>query len=88
MTDGEDPEQGAKWKTWCKCVIDDIIVFEATEGPTEYSTLVCGVEIARCGLWRQRRRARDTGGIPKFSSLHCNVAHPCRSFLPTELESL
>ena len=38
-------KQGASWQTWYKSVVDDLIVFEATEGPTEHFPLVFGVEI-------------------------------------------
>ena len=81
VTDGEDPKQGAQWKTWNKCVVDDLIVFEATEGPTGHPPLVLAVEIA---VWTipAKKAGKRYRGVPEPSLMHCSVTHPCRCFVP------
>ena len=43
-----NPGRGRPQKNWAQCLIDDIRVFEATEGFTDSSTLLFGVETV---LW-------------------------------------
>ena len=48
MAGGESPGPGGQSKSWHQCLVDDLRVFRATEGSTEHSPLVFGVETA---LW-------------------------------------
>ena len=44
MAGGENPEPGRPEKNWVQCLADDLGVFQATEGSTESSPLLFGVE--------------------------------------------
>ena len=46
MANGESPGPGGQPKTWGKCLVDDLKVFRAPEGPTEHSSLMFGIETA------------------------------------------
>ena len=41
---GENPGPGRPERNWDQCVVDDLLVFRATEGSTESVPLVFGVE--------------------------------------------
>ena len=41
---GENPGPGRPEKNWTQCLVDDLIVFRATEGSTESVSLAFGVE--------------------------------------------
>ena len=56
MTGGVNPGRGRPEKNWAQCLVDDIRVFEATEGSTDSSPLLFGVETV---LWP---RAAKKGG--------------------------
>ena len=44
MTGGEGRRPSGQPKSWYRCLLDDLKVFNATEGSTEHSKLVFGVE--------------------------------------------
>ena len=44
MAGGENPGPGRPEKNWTQCLVDDLIVFRATEGSTESVSLAFGVE--------------------------------------------
>ena len=46
MAGGVNPRRGRPEKNWAQCLVDNIRVFEATEGSTKSSTLLFGVETA------------------------------------------
>ena len=48
MAGEEDPRRGGQCKTWHRCIVKDLGELRATEGSTEHSSLVFGVETA---LW-------------------------------------
>jgi len=48
MAGGENPRPGGQSKTWQRCLVDDLGEFGATDGSTEDTPLVFGVETA---LW-------------------------------------
>ena len=48
MAGGVNPGRGRPEKNWAQCLVDDIRVFEATEGSTDRSPLLFGVETV---LW-------------------------------------
>ena len=49
MADGENPRPGVQFfKTWHRCIVEYLRELRATEGSTELSPLVFGVETA---LW-------------------------------------
>ena len=44
LAGGENPGPGQPEKNWAQCLADDIRVFQATEGSTDSSPLLFGVE--------------------------------------------
>ena len=44
MAGGVNPGRGRPEKNWAQCLVDDIRVYEATEGSTDSSPLLLGVE--------------------------------------------
>ena len=44
MTGGEGRRPSGQPQSWYRCLLDDLKVFNATEGSTEHSKLVFGVE--------------------------------------------
>ena len=56
MAGGENPGRGRTENNWAQCLTDDLRVFQATEGSTESSPLLFGVEAV---LWP--RAAKKSG---------------------------
>ena len=56
MAGGVNPERGRPEKNWAQRLVDDIRVLEATEGSTDSSPLLFGVETV---LWP--RAAKKSG---------------------------
>ena len=56
MADGMNPGRGRPEKNWAQCLVDDIRVLEATEGSTDNSPLLLGVDTV---LWP--RAAKKNG---------------------------
>ena len=48
MAGGDNPGPGRSGNTWARCLVDDIAVFRAKEGPTASSPLLLRVETV---LW-------------------------------------
>ena len=48
MAGGENPRLGRRFKTWYRCIVEDLREFRATEGSTEHSPSVHVIEAA---LW-------------------------------------
>ena len=48
MAGGENPRSGGQFKTWHRCIVEDLREFRITEGSPEHSPLVFGVETV---LW-------------------------------------
>ena len=50
-----NPGRGRPGNNWAQCLVDDLRVFEATEGSTDSSPLLFGVETAeKSGNWHRR----------------------------------
>ena len=69
MAGGENPGPGRPEKNWAQCLVDDLRVFGATEGPTESVPLVFGVETvlsptaAKKEGWEEVSGSRRSGGM-------------------------
>ena len=46
MAGGENLRPGVQFKTWQRCIVEDLKEFRTAEGSTEHSFLVFGVETA------------------------------------------
>ena len=64
MNGGENPGPGRSAKNWVQCLVDDLRVFRATEGFTEFVLLVFGVETV---LWPTAANKRVRSGIGESS---------------------
>ena len=69
MAGEENPVPGRPEKNWAQCLVDDLRVFGATEGPTESVPLVFGVETvlsptaAKKEGWEEVSGSRRSGGM-------------------------
>ena len=75
MAGGENPGPGRPEKNWAQCLVDDLRVFRATEGPTESVPLVFGVETEQLWPTVPKRVGSGTSGSRRSGGMfHDEVA--------------
>ena len=71
MVVGENSGPGRPENIWAQCLTDDLRVFQATEGPTESSPLLFGVETV---LWPRAAKNSGKWYLGIFEVTDCFVA--------------
>ena len=71
MADGENPGPGRPEKNWAQCLVDDLRVSRATEGSTENSPVVFGVETV---LWHTAAKKGGRWYRGVVESVECFMA--------------
>ena len=86
MTGGVDPRPGGQSKTWCKCLVDDLRVLQATEGPRNPPRWCLELR-PRCGKWQQRSRASDTRGVLEAAERFMARSHEDKATLSRQRQA-
>jgi len=74
MAGGENPRPGGQFKTWHRCIVQELREFRATEGSTELAPLVFGFETVLWSTAAKKAGKWYRGGPRSSRMVHGEVA--------------
>ena len=87
MAGGESPRPGGQFKTWHRCIVEDLREFRATEESTEHSPLAFGVETAlwstaakKAGEWYRGVLEAAERFMVRWHEDEAQLTRQCRAF--------